>query len=203
MANLPLSRATARERELAIRSALGAPRLSDDAGRVRLSAITLLGLAFIGFMLAIAGIYAVTSYGVALRTHELGIRVALGAPAPRILRDVLARVLRTAAIGILAGVVLAAFAARALATQLYRTPPLDPLTFGVVVAVIVVAAAAAALLPAERATRVDPSWLCAKSKMVAFNRVSTRNSRASERRQLPRRVTPIACIAVALAHVTP
>jgi predicted permease len=130
--------------------------LSDDAQRVRLSAITLLSLAFIGFMLAIAGIYAVTSYGVALRTHELGIRVALGAPAPRILRDVLARVLRTAAIGILAGVVLAAFAARALATQLYRTPALDPLTFGAVVAVIVIAAAAAALLPAERATRVDP-----------------------------------------------
>lgn len=130
--------------------------LSDDAQRVRLSAITLLSLAFIGFMLAIAGIYAVTSYGVALRTHELGVRVALGAPAPRILRDVLARVLRTAAIGILAGVVLAAFAAHALATQLYRTPPLDPLTFGAVVAVIVIAAAAAALLPAERATRVDP-----------------------------------------------
>lgn len=130
--------------------------LSDDAQRVRLSAITLLSLAFIGFMLAIAGIYAVTSYGVALRTHELGIRVALGAPAPRILRDVLARVLRTAAIGILAGVVLAAFAAHALATQLYRTPPLDPLTFGAVVAVIVIAAASAALLPAQRATRVDP-----------------------------------------------
>ncbi len=130
--------------------------LSDDAERVRLSAITLLSLAFIGLVLAIAGIYAVTSYGVALRTHELGIRVALGAPAPQILRDVLARVLRTAAIGILAGVVLAAFAAQALATQLYHTPPLDPLTFGVVVAVIVIAAAAAALLPGERATRVDP-----------------------------------------------
>jgi len=130
--------------------------LSDDVQRVRLSAITLLSLAFIGFVLAIAGIYAVTSYGVALRTHELGIRVALGAPAPRILRDVLARVLRTAAIGILAGVVLAAVAAHALATQLYRTPPLDPLTFGAVVAVIVIAAAAAALLPAQRATRVDP-----------------------------------------------
>lgn len=130
--------------------------LSDDAQRERLSAITLLSLAFIGFMLAIAGIYAVTSYGVALRTHELGVRIALGAPTVRILRDVLARVLRTAAIGILAGVVLAAFAAHALATQLYRTPPLDPLTFGAVVAVIVIAAASAALLPAQRATRVDP-----------------------------------------------
>ncbi len=121
-----------------------------------MSAITLLSLAFIGFVLAIAGIYAVTSYGVALRAHELGIRVALGAPAPEILRDVLVRVLRTAAIGILAGVVLAAFAAQALATQLYRTAALDPLTFGAVVGVIVIATSAAALLPAQRATRVDP-----------------------------------------------
>ncbi len=131
--------------------------LAEDAAQARLSALTLLALAFVAFVLAIAGIYAVVSYGVAQRTHELGVRIAVGARATHVVNDVLGRALRIAAIGILAGIVLAAFAAHAIADQLYEIGPFDPLTFGAVVAAITLAAAAAALVPAWRAVRVDPS----------------------------------------------
>jgi len=130
--------------------------LAEDAAQARVSALTLLALAFVAFVLAIAGIYAVVSYGVAQRTHELGIRIAVGARATHILRDVLGRALRIAAIGILAGIVLAAFAAHAIAKQLYGIGAFDPLTFSVVVAAITLAAVGAALVPTWRAIRVDP-----------------------------------------------
>jgi len=143
--------------------ALAAPKiqpldnfLAEDAAQARLSALTLLALAFVAFVLAIAGIYAVVSYGVAQRTHELGIRIAVGARAAHVLRDVLGRALRIATIGILAGIVLAAFAAHAIGDQLYGIGAFDPLTFVAVVAAIALAAAAAALVPALRATRVNP-----------------------------------------------
>jgi len=130
--------------------------LAADAAQARLSALTLLALAFVAFMLAIAGIYAVVSYGVARRTHEFGIRIAVGARAMDVLRDVLGGTLRTAAVGILVGIVLAAFAANAIADQLYGIGPFDPLTFALVVAAVTLASVAAALIPAWRAIRVDP-----------------------------------------------
>jgi len=130
--------------------------LMKGAAQARLSAITLLALGFVAFVLSVAGIYAVVSYGVAQRTHELGVRIALGALAADIVRDVLIPALRIAGIGVLAGVALAAFGARAIADQLYGITPFDPPTFAVVIVVIVLASIAAALIPARRATRVDP-----------------------------------------------
>ncbi len=130
--------------------------LAADEAEARLAALALLALAFVAFVLAIAGVYAVVSYGVARRTHEFGIRIALGARTKQILGDVLVRTLRTAAIGIVAGIALAAFAAKAIADQLYGIRPFDPLTFGAVIAAVALAAAAAAVVPALRATRVDP-----------------------------------------------
>lgn len=130
--------------------------LAEDAAQARLSALTLLAVAFVAFVLSIAGIYAVVSYGVAQRTHELGVRIAFGARATHVLRDVLGRALRIAAIGILAGTVLAALAAHAIGNQLYAIEPFDPLTFGLVVVAITLASGAAALVPALRAMRIDP-----------------------------------------------
>ncbi len=130
--------------------------LSADAATERLNATTLATLALIAFALAIGGIYAVVSYAVTQRTHELGVRMALGARAAQIVRDVVGRAMRIASIGILIGIVLAAFAARAIAAQLYGITPFDPLTFAVVIVTVVVASTIAALVPARRATQVDP-----------------------------------------------
>lgn len=130
--------------------------LAADAATERLNAMTLAALALIAFTLAIGGIYAVVSYAVTQRTHELGVRMALGARAAQIVRGVVSRAMRIAGIGILIGIVIAAFAARAMAAQLYGITPFDPLTFAVVIAAIVLASTLAALVPARRATRVDP-----------------------------------------------
>jgi predicted permease len=123
-------------------------RITDEM----LGAFALLALA-----LAIAGIYAVVSYGVARRTREIGVRVAFGAAPRTIVRMVVGGALRLAAAGIVVGCALAGAAAWALKTYLDVDAPLDAVTAGTVVAVIAVAVIAAAWLPARRAARVDPS----------------------------------------------
>ncbi len=130
--------------------------LDQDTARARLSTLALLALALVASVLSIAGVYAIVSYGVAQRTHELGVRMALGARASHILNDVLGQSMRVVAIGVLAGIVLAAICARAIAAQLYQITPIDPLTFGVVIIVVSLASATAALVPAMRAMRLDP-----------------------------------------------
>jgi putative ABC transport system permease protein len=130
--------------------------LATDAAHTRVSAIALGTLAAIALFLASAGIYAVVSYGVAQRTHEFGIRKALGARDSHVLSDVLARAARLAALGILSGLILAAFAARLVAAQLYGVGLVDPLTYTAVVVILFAATLAAALIPALRAMRVDP-----------------------------------------------
>jgi putative ABC transport system permease protein len=136
-------------------------------------AATLLGmLALVPLLLAISGIYGVVSFSVTQRSREFGVRVALGARAAGILRDVLRRALLTSAIGVALGTVLAALDAQAITPYLMARPdfsasfagikprllvsPFDPLTFGVVIALIFACTAVAALIPALRATRVDP-----------------------------------------------
>jgi len=130
--------------------------MNDDAARARLGATTLGMLGLLALVLAIAGIYAVVSYGVAQRTHELGVRMALGARAWQIARRVIAGTLALTIIGVLCGVVVGALAVRLVADQLYGVKPYDALTFGTVVVMITLASIAAALVPARRATRVDP-----------------------------------------------
>ena len=130
--------------------------MAASAARTRLTMQCLLGLALIAFAIALAGIFAVVSYGVSQRTHEFGIRLALGARPLAIRSTVVARAMRVALVGIALGVALAALATQTLAITLYDVQPLDPLTFAIVVALIVFAALAAALVPAWRATRVEP-----------------------------------------------
>jgi putative ABC transport system permease protein len=127
-----------------------------SAARTRATMQTLGALAFVALALALAGIFAIVSYGVSLRTQEFGIRMALGSPRSRILGGVVGRAMRLALAGIALGVVFAAFATRALAITLYDVTPLDPLTCGSVAVLVTAAALVAALVPAWRATRVDP-----------------------------------------------
>ncbi|HEX4440746.1 MAG TPA: ABC transporter permease [Thermoanaerobaculia bacterium] len=118
---------------------------------------TLLGL-FGGaaLLLAALGIYGVVSYGVGRRTRELGIRVALGAQRGDVLRMILGEGLLLSAIGLAAGLAGAVVLTRYLASLLFEVGRLDPATYAAVAAVLLAVSLLAGLLPARRATRVDP-----------------------------------------------
>jgi putative ABC transport system permease protein len=123
----------------------------------RLTLVLLASFAAAALLLAGLGIYGVASYAVARRTREVGIRMALGARPAQVLGMVLSESARPVVLGALLGL-LAAFAlARLMASLLFATRPLDPRTVGAVTLVLAVVALAASLLPARRATRVDPS----------------------------------------------
>ena len=111
----------------------------------------------VALVLAATGIFGVMSYTVAQRTREIGIRMALGARAPDVLRMVLGRAVTLAAIGAAFGVPAAMLLGRVLRQQLFGVTLLDPLTLAGVVLVLGVSAAAAGLLPARRAAGLDPA----------------------------------------------
>jgi predicted permease len=110
----------------------------------------------LAMFLGMIGIYGVMSDMVSQRTHEIGIRTALGARSSQVMGMILGQGLRLALIGVAVGVVCALGATRALATMLYQVASNDPLTFIAVPVVFAVVAAAACCIPARRAMRVDP-----------------------------------------------
>jgi ABC-type antimicrobial peptide transport system permease subunit len=128
-----------------------------DSGRWQAAALLFGALAFIALILALAGIYAVTAYSVTQRTQEFGVRKAIGAKDAHVLGTVIADALKQASVGIVLGLVLAAACTRLLEPLLFQTSPLDPLTYAAVVLLVVACAVCAALLPAVRATRVQPA----------------------------------------------
>jgi ABC-type antimicrobial peptide transport system permease subunit len=106
--------------------------------------------------LATLGIYGVISFGVAQRTRELGIRVALGAVRGDVVRLVVRQGMRLAAAGVLLGTAGALMTTGLLRSQLHEVEPNDPATFVATVLLIVGAALLASWVPARRAARVDP-----------------------------------------------
>jgi putative ABC transport system permease protein len=106
--------------------------------------------------LATIGLYAVMSYSVSQGTHELGLRMALGADTGSLLRLVLSRGLRLTTGGIIIGAIAALTLTRLMGNLLYKVSPRDPLAFGLAFVVITLASLAACFLPAWRATRIDP-----------------------------------------------
>jgi putative ABC transport system permease protein len=117
----------------------------------------LLGLfGLLGLLLASIGLYGVLSFQVARRTREIGIRMALGSSRRDVLRLVLRQGAALVGIGLGIGVVAAAGLSRLLRSLLLGVEPWDPAAFVGVVAVLLLAAFAACLVPARRATRVDP-----------------------------------------------
>jgi len=118
--------------------------------------VTLGVFAGIGLALVIIGVFSVMAYTVSLQTHEIGIRMALGAQQSDILRMVLLKGLRLIAAGIVVGLLASYGATRLIASQIWGVSPTDPLTFAGVVLAIITVGVAACLLPARRATRVDP-----------------------------------------------
>jgi len=112
--------------------------------------------AVIALLLASVGLYAMIAHSVSQRTQEIGLRMALGASAPTILQMIFVQGMRQLAIGLVVGVAAAIGLTRVLAGMLINVSPRDPATFAIVALVLAVAAVLGCLIPAQRATRVDP-----------------------------------------------
>jgi ABC-type antimicrobial peptide transport system permease subunit len=116
-------------------------------------------VAFGVLALAVAalGLYSVIAYNVAQRTHELGVRVALGAQARDVARLVIGQGVRVALIGVFAGTALALVVGAKLEPLLFKVSPRDPLVYGTVAALLIAVALVASAAPALRASRADPN----------------------------------------------
>jgi len=122
----------------------------------RLTGFLLGTFAVVALVLAGVGIYGVLSYLVSRRTHEIGIRLAIGAGRSQVMGLILGHGLRLTAAGLAMGLVGAFALARLMQSVLYDVRPTDPETYVAVVLVLAVAALLASALPALRAVRVDP-----------------------------------------------
>jgi putative ABC transport system permease protein len=111
----------------------------------------------LALLLAAVGLYSVIAYSVTQRTHEMGVRVALGAQGRDVIRLVLIEGVRVALLGLGIGVAIALVAGRFIAPLLFRVPARDPWTFGSATITLLAVAVAASFIPAWRAARVDPS----------------------------------------------
>ena len=117
----------------------------------------LLGLfAALALMLASVGLYGVISYSVAQRTHEIGVRIALGAQPHDVLRLVIRQGMMLTLTGLIVGIAVGSVATRVLSDMLYGVTTRDPLTFGLVPLLLLLVALLACYLPARRATKVNP-----------------------------------------------
>ncbi len=130
--------------------------LSEYVAQPRFNMVLLAVFAGLALLLAAVGIYGVIAYSVTQRTHEIGVRMALGARRQDVLRLVLSHAMRLAAAGLLIGLVGAFVATRVLSSMLYGIKSTDPVTFIAMSLLLGGMAALAGYLPARRAMRVDP-----------------------------------------------
>jgi len=145
------------DKDIAVASALTLDEIVDRrAWQDRLLAVLFVAFAALALTLAAAGFYAVLAYTVSLQTHEIGLRMALGASAGGVRRMVMRHAMALAASGLAIGVVAAAALAYLLRTQLYQVSPLDPVSYAIAPVIFLLTGALAAYLPGRRATRVDP-----------------------------------------------
>jgi putative ABC transport system permease protein len=131
--------------------------VSESVGQPRFYALLLGSFAFIALLLAALGIYGVISYAVTQRSRELGIRIAIGATRERIVALVLQQGMAPTALGVVAGMVAAAWLTRVISSLLFGVSALDPVTMLSVPALLAGVAIVACLIPARRAARVDPA----------------------------------------------
>jgi putative ABC transport system permease protein len=131
-------------------------RLSDIVAQPRFQTLLLSLFGLLTLVLVSAGIYGVVSYSVAQRTHELGVRMALGAQPLDLLKLVLGQGMKLAWLGITIGVAGALALTRVLKTLLFEVSPMDPLAFALAALLLAGVVALACWIPARRATRVNP-----------------------------------------------
>jgi predicted permease len=145
------------DRELPVFNVLTMQEIIEQSlGNASLSASLVLAFAVLSLMLASVGLYGVLSYLTMQRTGEIGVRMALGAQREQVLRLMLGDGLRPAIYGLVLGLAASAAAVRLIQSMLYGTRPLDPAIFAAVAATLLVVAALACLVPAWRASRIDP-----------------------------------------------
>ncbi|HYH46753.1 MAG TPA: FtsX-like permease family protein, partial [Thermoanaerobaculia bacterium] len=125
-------------------------------GTQRFSALLLGGLALLALILAAVGIYGVLSYLVGQRTREIGVRMALGASGRQVLQMVVGQGLGAVAVGLGVGIAGAFALSRVVRSLLANVSPTDPVAFAVAPVVLALVALVASVLPARRASRLDP-----------------------------------------------
>jgi ABC-type antimicrobial peptide transport system permease subunit len=112
--------------------------------------------ASLALLLALAGVYGVQSYSVAQQTPEIGVRVAIGASKPQVLKRVILQAMRPALFGVVLGLAGAFGLSRLMASLLFEVQASDPATYAGVATILVATALLSAWLPARKATKVDP-----------------------------------------------
>jgi len=112
---------------------------------------------FVALFLAAVGLYAVMAFSVSRRTREVGIRMAMGAPAHRVVRMIMAQGLTQLAVGMIIGLAGALAISRLMVVILFDVRPRDPLVFGLVALTLLLTGLLATGIPAFRATAVDPA----------------------------------------------
>jgi putative ABC transport system permease protein len=130
--------------------------MSDSLARNRFNVLLMSIFAGAAVLMAVVGLYGVLSYSVARRSNEIGIRMALGAGAGEVIRQVLGEGGRLIGIGLLVGAGGAAALTGLLSTLIYGVDPIDPVSFASGILLLAVTALVASLIPALRAARVDP-----------------------------------------------
>jgi predicted permease len=141
---------------LVVTAALPADRIAQERTAGRRTIAAAVGIGALALLIALGGVAAIASHSVALRTREIGIRIALGARRADAVRLIVRLALVPVAIGAIAGLAIASLGSRVLVRQLYGVSPLDPVSFAGTAVFLMLAAAAAAWLPARRAAGVDP-----------------------------------------------
>ena len=131
----------------------------EATSRHRFRAVAVITFAGLALVLAMIGVFGVMAYSVQQRMREFGVRMALGATKTDMLQLVLGSAAGVVAAGVAVGLLVAALASRVLETVLFGVRPLDPATFGAVVAVLALAAALSTAIPAWRTTRVNPATI--------------------------------------------
>ena len=132
-------------------------RLDESLALRRSYAGVFLAFAGVALLMALAGIYGVLSYVVSRRTHEIGIRMALGAQQGQVLRHILAEGMQLVIIGAALGAAASVATSRLLETLLFGVSSYDPVTYALVIAVLLTIALLANLLPARRAASINPT----------------------------------------------
>jgi putative ABC transport system permease protein len=130
--------------------------VSDNLSGVEQSAQMMLVFGFSALALAAAGIFAVMAYSVTQRTHEIGVRIALGARPVNVLVLVVGFAMKMATVGLAIGLAMSVLLTRALSSALFGVFRADPISFAVLTLLLAAVAAMAAYIPARWATKVDP-----------------------------------------------
>jgi len=131
-------------------------RISDSLAKPRFNTFMLTLFAALGMLLAVVGIYAVLSYSVSQRSHEIGIRRTLGAQNGDVIRLILKRGMGLAGLGMVLGLGAAFLSTQVLEGLLFGVTPTDPLVFGAIAVGLILVALVASYLPARRAAKFEP-----------------------------------------------